>query len=87
MSYRVLVSPSAVPQLRKLDPMARRRVQAVIELLASNPRPPGAVKLVGGAGEYRVRSGDYRVVYDVEDDVLVVLVIALGHRRDLHRRP
>ncbi len=87
MSYRVLVSPAAVRQLRKLDPMARRRVQAVIELLARNPRPPGAVKLVGGAGEYRVRSGDYRVVYDVQDDVLVVLVIAVGHRRDIYRRP
>ncbi len=87
MSYRVLVAPAAVRQLRKLDSTARRRVQAVIELLAGDPRPPGAVKLVGGAGEYRVRSGDYRVVYDVQDDVLVVLVIAVGHRRDIYRRP
>jgi mRNA interferase RelE/StbE len=74
-----------VRQLRKLDPGARRRVQAAIELLAEQPRPPGAKKLVGGDGEWRVRTGDYRIIYEVHDDVLLVLVVAVGHRRDIYQ--
>ncbi|HEY5276843.1 MAG TPA: type II toxin-antitoxin system RelE/ParE family toxin, partial [Coriobacteriia bacterium] len=65
MTYRVEVAPAAVRQLRKLDRAAQRRVQAAIELLAIEPRPSGAKKLVGGNGEWRVRTGDYRVVYEI----------------------
>lgn len=86
MTYRVEMAPAAVRQLRKLDPAARRRVQAAVELLATEPRPAGAKKLVGGAGEWRVRTGDFRVVYEIHDQVLVVLVVALGHRREIYRR-
>lgn len=86
MSHRVLLSPGAVRALRKLDPQARRRVQAVLELLAETPRPPGARKLSGGSGEWRVRSGDYRVVYEIDDGVLTVLAVAVGHRRDIYQR-
>ena len=85
MSYRIRVAPAAVRQLRKLDASARRRVQAAVELLADQPRPSGAKKLVGGAGEWRVRTGDYRIVYQIDDDVLLVLVVAVGHRRDVYR--
>ena len=85
MTYRVEVAPAALRQLRKLDPRARRRVQAAIELLADEPRPPGAKKLAGGAGEWRVRTGDFRVVYEIHDQVLVVLVVAVGHRREIYR--
>ena len=86
MTYRIEVAPAAVGQLRKLDPTARRRVQAAIELLADQPRPSGAKKLAGGDGEWRVRTGDYRIVYEVHDDVLLVLVVAIGHRRDIYQR-
>jgi len=86
VTYRIEVVPAAVRQLRKLDPTARRRVQAAIELLAQEPRPPGAVKLQGGEGEWRVRTGDYRIVYEIQDGRLVVLVIAVGHRRDIYRK-
>jgi mRNA interferase RelE/StbE len=85
MVYRVEVAPTAVRQLRKLDPPARRRIQAAIELLATEPRPPAAKQLVGGEGEWRVRTGVYRVVYEIFDDVLVVLVLAVGHRREIYR--
>ena len=85
-SYRVDFAPAAIRQLRKLDPVARRRVQAAVELLAAEPRPAAAKKLVGGAGEWRVRTGDYRIVYEIHDQVLVVLVLALGHRREIYRR-
>ena len=85
-AYRIEVAPSVARRLRKLDQSARRRVQAAIELLASDPRPPGAKMLVGGDGEWRVRTGDYRVVYEIHDDKLVILVLAVGHRREIHRR-
>lgn len=86
VTYRVDFAPAAVRQLRKLDPVARRRIQAVVELLATEPWPAGAKKLVGGDGEWRVRTGDYRVVYEIHDQVLLVLVVAVGHRRDIYRR-
>ena len=86
MTYRVEVAPGALRQLRKTDPPARRRVQAAIELLAEQPRPSGAKKLVGGEGEWRVRTGDYRIVYEIHDRVLVVLAVAVGHRRDIYER-
>jgi mRNA interferase RelE/StbE len=86
MTYRIEFTPAALRQLRRLDPSARRRVQAAIELLAEHPRPSGAKKLVGGDGEWRVRTGDYRIVYEVHDDVLLILVVAVGHRRDIYQR-
>ena len=85
MTYRIDVAPAALRQLRKLDPPARRRMQAAIELLADEPRPPGAKKLTGGDGEWRVRTGDYRIVYEIHDDVLLVLVVPVGHRREIYR--
>ena len=86
MRYCIEVAPAAVRQLRKLDRVAHRRVQAAIELLASEPRPSGAKKLVGGDGEWRVRTGDYRIVYEIHDNVVLVLVIAVGPRRDIYER-
>ena len=85
MTYRVEVAPAALRQLRKLGPPARRRVQAAIELLSDEPRPGGAKKLVGGDGEWRVRTGDYRIVYEIRDSVLLILAVAVGHRRDIYR--
>ena len=86
MTYRVEVAAAAVRQLRKLDRPAQRRVQAAIELLAVEPRPSGAKKLVGGDGDWRVRTGDYRIVYEIHDTVLLVLVVAVGHRREIYDR-
>lgn len=86
MTYRIKVAPAAVRQLRMLDVAARRRVQAAIELLAEHPRPSGARKLAGGDGEWRVRTGDFRVVFEINDDVLLILVVAVGHRRDVYQR-
>jgi mRNA interferase RelE/StbE len=84
--YRVELTLAAQRQLRRLDRQAQRRVQAAIELLATDPRPPGAKALQGRRGYLRVRTGDYRVVYTVRDDVLLVLVVALGHRREIYER-
>ena len=86
MNYSITLAPSAARQLRKFDPDIRRRIQAVLELLAADPRPPAATRLVGGTGEWRVRTGDYRVMYEIQDDQLVVLVLRMGHRRELYTR-
>ena len=85
MTYRISLSPAAARQLRKFDPQVRRRIQGVLELLAVEPRPPAATRLVGGSGEWRVRTGDYRIVYEIEDQELLVLVLRVGHRREIYR--
>ncbi len=86
MIYEVTLAPAAARQLRKFDPQVRRRVQAAIELLADDPRPPTATRLVGGAGEWRVRTGDYRIIYEIEGNRLLVLVLNVGHRREIYQR-
>jgi mRNA interferase RelE/StbE len=62
-----------------------RRVDARILALAEDPRPPGVVKMQGAEGYFRIRIGDYRVVYAIEDDVLLVLVVRIGHLREVYR--
>ena len=85
MTYEVALAPSAARQLRKFDAQVRRRIQAALELLATEPRPPAATRLVGGSGEWRVRTGDYRIVYEIEDDRLLILVLRVGHRREIYQ--
>lgn len=87
MTYRITLAPAAARQLRKFDPPVRRRIQAALELLSSDPRPPAATQLIGGAGEWRVRTGDYRIVYDIEDNELLILVLRVGHRREIYKSP
>jgi mRNA interferase RelE/StbE len=81
--YRIELRPAAVRALRKLDPPVARRLQAAIALLAEDPRPP-ASRPLRGRPAWRVRVGDYRVIYTIEDDVLLIVVVTLGHRRDVY---
>ncbi|MGH3459162.1 type II toxin-antitoxin system RelE family toxin [Aeromicrobium sp.] len=81
--YRIELRPAAARALRKLDPQVRNRIQGAIALLAQDPRPPGARALQGRPG-LRVRVGDYRIIYTVDNDVLLVVVVRLGHRRDVY---
>ena len=83
-SYRLLIKRSAVKELEALPAKDRRRIVPRIEGLASEPRPHGCEKL-SGLEQYRVRQGDYRVVYGVDDEARVVIVVKIGHRRDLSR--
>jgi len=85
VAYRVVVLPAARRRLMRLDPTARRRVGALIDSLTNDPRPAGMKALRGMPGLLRVRSGDYRVVYQVQDRELLVLVVAVGHRREVYR--
>lgn len=82
--FRVVVEPKAEKALRKLDPQSQDKLRLAIRLLASNPLPPNCRKLVNRIG-YRIRVGDYRVIYQVEDELLLVYVFKLGHRRDVFR--
>ncbi len=81
--YRIEVRPAAARTLRKLDPSVRPRIQGAITLLAEDPRPPASRPLRGRPG-YRVRVGDYRIIYTIAVDVLLVVVVTLGHRRDVY---
>ena len=83
--YRIEVRPAAQRSLRKLDPQIAKRIQGAISLLSDDPRPPNSRKL-RGRDAFRVRVGDYRIIYTVEDDVLLVVVVTLGHRRDIYER-
>ena len=84
--YRVLLRPPAQRFLRKLrDTSLTARLVAAMRDLASQPRPPGCDKLVGPEDLYRIRVGDYRIVYQVRDEVLLVLVVKIGHRREVYR--
>jgi mRNA interferase RelE/StbE len=84
MTYQVFIKPAAQRQLKKLTSKIQTDLIAVIENLSEEPRPSGCKKLKGRKDQYRVRSGDYRIIYSVEDALLVVEVIALGHRRDVY---
>jgi len=74
-----------VKALGRLERVDQRRVQAAIELLADEPRPPGCVKLSGEESVFRVRVGSFRILYEVNDGELVVLVVSVGHRRDIYQ--
>ena len=82
---RHLGAPSC-PAATQIRPQVRRRVQAVLELLAEEPRPPAATQLAGGSGEWRVRTGDYRFVYEIEDEQPLVLVLRIAHRREIYQK-
>ena len=82
--YRVELRPAAVRALRKVPASMRARLQGVIAMLAVDPRPPAARPLTGRPA-WRVRVGDYRIIYTIEDDVLLVVVVPLGHRREVYR--
>ena len=85
MPYTVKVLPAAQKQIRRLDPQIRRRVVQAIDKLTEDPRPLGVDKIAGSEAEWRVRVGDWRVIYEIHDDVLVVTVVAVGGRGQVYR--
>jgi len=85
-TYRIEVRPRAEKELAALPRDAQRRIVRAIDALAEDPRPAGGVTLKGGEGLLRIRVGVYRTVYLVEDDHLVVLVVRIGHRREVYRQ-
>jgi mRNA interferase RelE/StbE len=84
--YELRFRPAALRQLRKLDSQIARRIKSTTETLRTEPRPPGIKALTGQRGWLRIRVGDYRIVYEVRDSELVVLVIQIGHRSQVYDR-
>ena len=85
MGYRVQVKRSALKILKRAPRALRTRLWVAISALADDPRPVGCVKLAGGANLWRVRVGDYRVIYQVRDHEREVLVVVVAHRRAVYR--
>ncbi|MFC1661966.1 type II toxin-antitoxin system RelE/ParE family toxin [Gemmatimonadota bacterium] len=83
-SYELRIKPSAVKELEALQAKDRRRIVRKIQNLAEEPRPPGCEKL-SGQDRYRLRQGNFRVLYEVDDGRPSVTVVKIGHRRDIYR--
>ncbi len=83
--YSVVVARRAIRSIARLSRKDQQRIRAAIDLLAEEPRPPGCVALAGEESVYRVRVGDYRILYEVIDARLVIQVVRVGHRRDVYR--
>jgi mRNA interferase RelE/StbE len=84
-TYSVLIDSRAQKEIASLDKDAQRRVVTKIESLANNPRPNGVDKMEGNDELYRVRVGDFRIIYQIRDRELIVLVMRVGHRRSVYR--
>jgi mRNA interferase RelE/StbE len=85
VSYQVEISKGALKQLQKLSLELQERIQSKIDCLATQPRPDGVKKLNNRDNGYRIRVGDYRVIYDIFDDILVIIIVEVGHRSDVYK--
>ena len=83
--YRVLLERGAEKDLGRLSSEVHDRVVVSIQSLAANPRPPGCRKLTGSKNDWRIRVGDYRVVYEIADEIRIVRVNRVRHRREVYR--
>jgi len=86
VGYQIEIKRSAAKEIAALPKRDQRRVVSAIEALATDPRPEAARKLTNSENTYRIRVGDYRVVYQVVDEILTVLVVRVGHRKNVYRR-
>ena len=85
-SYRIEWKNSAKKELRKLDRTVIPKIVAAVESLATTPHPEGHKKLQGSEHTYRIRIGDYRVVYSIEDQVLLIEIVKVGHRKNIYKK-
>ncbi|MBK1642629.1 type II toxin-antitoxin system mRNA interferase toxin, RelE/StbE family [Chromatium okenii] len=85
MAYKIIFAAVARRQFEKLPSLARKRLNEAITKLADQPRPSGVTKLSGEVDLYRVRGGNYRAIYRIEDDQLLILVVKVGHRSAVYR--
>ncbi len=84
MTYKISILRRAQKQLAKIPASEYKKVKQAILNLAKDPRPPGSKKLKGREG-WRIRQGDYRVIYEIQDDQLIVIVLDVGNRKDIYR--
>lgn len=85
MTYKVEITPAAQRIIKKFPKNIQRKLIEIIELLAEEPRPVGVVKLSATGNLYRVRTGDYRIIYEIQDRILLIVITKVGHRRDVYK--
>lgn len=85
MAYEIQLTSRAQKSLKKLEKRVLVKIASLIDSLENDPRPNGVKKMKGHDNRYRVREGDYRVVYQIDDGKLLILIIDLGHRKDIYR--
>jgi mRNA interferase RelE/StbE len=85
MKYTIVIDRQAFKYLSKLPAKIKSQIKRKIDDLAENPRPHGYIELKGGKGYFRIRSGDYRIIYKIADDILIVTVLEIGDRREIYR--
>jgi len=85
MAYKIAYKTSAEKSFSKLPKDIQKRIYAAVQHLADNPRPPGVKKLQSALELYRIRVGDYRVIYTIDEGELKILVVTIGHRRDVYQ--
>ena len=85
MPYSILLAPPAERQLRSFVPAIQKRLVRRMKTLQHDPRPPGVKKLAGEDDLYRIREGDYRIIYTIQDKDLIVLVLKIGDRKEIYR--
>jgi len=84
--YSISIKPSALKELSKLPKATVRRAEKAIDALAEDPRPDGVKKLKGSDEDlYRIRVGDYRIIYSIEDEIKIVDIRKIGHRKEIYR--
>jgi mRNA interferase RelE/StbE len=86
VAYQILIKDSARKELAALSLPLQKRIDTRIRALSENPRPSGVKKLAGDENLYRLRVGDYRIIYQIQDKALLVLVIKISHRREVYRK-
>lgn len=85
MTYQVEITPAAKRQIKKLIASVQLAIVERLEQLAEDPRPPGVLKMQGVESLYRIRVGDYRIIYEIQDQTLLIAVVKVGHRGDVYR--
>jgi len=85
MRYGIEFTVSALREFKALDRTLQRRIGSQISELGSNPFPPGAKKIQGGEDVFRIRTGDYRIIYRLDGKRVVIVIVRIGHRKDVYR--
>jgi len=85
LKYRIEVKKSAAKELKKISKSDQKRIVRAIDNLAENLPNPDTTKLKGNNPFHRIRVGDYRIIYEIQNDILLILIIKIGHRKDIYR--
>jgi len=83
-SYKIVIKRSAAKEIEKIPKAHRKRIVSKIEGLSTEPRPPG-VKKLSGEEKYRIRLGEYRILYRIDDSIITITVVKVGNRKDVYR--